>query len=735
MRYVWILGVWSCVDLCAERPADDNLDIPIDSSLIDTGSSEPIPDVKAEHVVVIVLDGARIEETFGTDRFNYSDAAEESIPTSELFVSFKEQVLPQGALIRPGYNTGITITGPGHCSILTGIRQNFGQFSTPADPGWYRPELPTVYEAVRKVFPDSVMKVGGNTDHVHAMDHSVYPGVTSDDGAVYDFVSEDDDPEKPNDADEAVLTWMQEQLSSSAPPMVMLGNMHSMDRAGHYNSSDWAYGERVEQMGDPIVDFWNWIQSDASGVKDKTLMIVVADHGRHRWGDEEAERLEGDERYDQDFRTHGDQCRGCRELPMFLVGPGIKAGVDTDVPYSLEDIGRTIAYAVGADFPTADGMVIADAFTTPPPAGTDRSGEVRVAVGGDSVATQMYSDDPAHRSSIVLDGETVSSSAAGLAEEPTVVNTEMGTFACWRELTLDIDSDAIDWPWVARCMRKSGTAWTDIGFPVDEVWPLFTTSMVADGDELVVAFADNSNATTYSETRGGVRLARWNDNTGWQLAENFNGELYPNNPVVTMHDGGAFVAYAASDVEGDSTDPGRYTRHVEVHRIDWSSAEPEFVEIYRTYADGCPEEAKCPTYDPTVDAEGYTYGRMEAATLADLGEGLGLAFIGYSDQVGNTILVSAGSDSGDVWEAPRRVDTTGRVFGHINPVWIGDLLVWARLSEDDTVEVCRAVRQGEPDCIDTGYPRIMGLNTDGTTVMASLDHGNAEWVSEVIEWP
>jgi hypothetical protein len=259
--------------------------------------------------------------------------------------------------------------------------------------------------------------------------------------------------------------------------------------------------------------------------------------------------------------------------------------------------------------------------------------------------------------------------------------------------------------------------------------------MTADGDELVVAFADNSNATTYSDTRGGVRLARWNDLTGWRLAENFSGELYPNNPVVTMHDGGAWVTYAASDVTGSSTDAGRYTRHVEVARIDWSEDEPVFHDAFRTYADGCPEEAKCPEQDPTVDAEGYTYGRMESPTINDLGDGMAIAFIGYSDQVGNTVLVSSSDDAGDVWSTPARIDDTGRVFGHIAPVWFGDLLVWARLTDDDTVEICRLVRQVGPDCVDTGYPRIMGLNTDGTTVMASLDHGNAEWVSEEIEWP
>lgn len=738
MRYIWILGVWSCMDLCAENPSSGDQEIPVDSSLVDTGSgtTHVIPDVKPEHVVIIVMDGARIEETFGTDQLTESDAYETPVPVSTLFTNFKDKVLPQGTLVRPGYNTGITITGPGHCSLLTGIRQNYGQFSTPGEAGWYRPQLPTIYEAIRKVMPDAVLKVGGNTEHVKALDHSIYPGVTDADGAVYDFIADENDAGKPNGADESILTWMEEQLGGDAPPTLMLGNMHSMDRAGHYNSSEWAYGEKVAEMDDPLVNFWSWVQSDASGVKDKTLMIVVADHGRHRWGDEEVARLNDDPKYVEDFQTHGDQCRGCREVPMFLVGPGIKAGQTLDLPYTLEDVARTAAYSLGVDFPTADGLVMKEAYTTTPDDSVDRSGSVSPAVAGSSTAAQVYTSDPWLRSEVTLDGTVYSS--GNLAEEPKLVSNAAGTFACWRELTLDVSGTEIDWPWAPRCFEKNGTTWEDIGFPVEQVWPLWTASMQADGSDLLVSFADNSNATTYSDTRGGVRMARW-DGTSWTVASGFTGVLYPGNPALVMHDGKSYVAYAASDVTdlgggSTSTDGGRYTRHIEVQAVDWSSDEPTFTELWRTYTDGCPAEAKCPAFDPTVDAEGFTYERMEQPTLADVSDGMGVAFVAYSEEVGNTILVSQSNSDGSSWDVPWRIDTSGRVLGHIDPVWVGSKLVFARLSTSDTVEICRSVSLGTPDCIDTDSPRIAGLAYDGTTAQVSVDVGTAQWEIENLEW-
>ena len=131
-----------CVRL-SPRPVDDSgvvVDTDADSDSDSDTDSDPTIRPLAEHVIIMVMDGARLDETFGND---YSEAS--GADAADLFLPVKERLGPIGTIIKPGYNTGITITGPGHCSLLTGARQQFGHFATPAGAGMYRPELPTLY--------------------------------------------------------------------------------------------------------------------------------------------------------------------------------------------------------------------------------------------------------------------------------------------------------------------------------------------------------------------------------------------------------------------------------------------------------------------------------------------------------------------------------------------------------------------------------------------------------------
>ena len=112
--------------------------------------------------------------------------------------------------------------------------------------------------------------------------------------------------------------------------------------------------------------------------------------------------------------------------------------------------------------------------------------------------------------------------------------------------------------------------------------------------------------------------------------------------------------------------------------------------------------------------------------------GLALAFNAWSTEVGNTVLGVAdptGSDPEIV-----RLDDSGRVFGHIPPVWSEGEVVWARLSETDTVEVCRAAIGASADCTDTGRSRILGLSVGSGGVVASLDGGVGAWSVETVAW-
>ena len=61
---------------------------------------------KTEYVIVLVIDGPRISETFGDSTFQY-------IPNLARILA------PQGVLVKGFKNNGVTHTNPGHVAIAT----------------------------------------------------------------------------------------------------------------------------------------------------------------------------------------------------------------------------------------------------------------------------------------------------------------------------------------------------------------------------------------------------------------------------------------------------------------------------------------------------------------------------------------------------------------------------------------------------------------------------------------
>ena len=733
-----------CVRL-SPRPLDDSgvvedSDTDSDSdSQVDT-NIDPTLRPLAEHVIIMVMDGARLDETFGD---GYSEAS--ASLTADLFQPVKERLGPIGTIIKPGYNTGITITGPGHCNLLTGARQEFGHFATPAGAGMYRPELPTLYEAFRDQFgsPEAQMVLTGNTDHVESLAYSLYPGFGSADQANYRLVS---DPSDPNDTEPAandvqVVDAVQSRLEIDQPRL-LLANLHAMDRAGHYNSDPMAYGQRVEQMAQPLVDLWDWIQSDQSGeMKDSTVLVIVADHGRHRWGDEAEERLGGSD--GPDFRNHGDQCRGCREIPVIMVGPGIKQGVTITAPYTQEDISVTVARLLGVALPYGSGMVIEEALEGEP-AVAQRSGAIAPALAPTFSAASVYANDDGVQSILQVDGVPFSSAEAIHAEAPVAFSDGSRDVVCWRELTLMIGSDELDWPWFGECRtRVDGGDWLALALPDKVVSSVWRPALAEDSaGKLMLAFADNTNSSTYwnSLLPASIKLWRWSDASGWEGTSDSGpatDSIFPGNPSLTRIGETWFVAYANSDLGAShSTNPGRYTRHVSVQQVTWGDRQ-SWSEIWRNVTSACDPTVGCPNFTPTADTEGNEYGRYEHPQIASIENTLYVGYLAYSE-AGNTILLSTGTGKGASWDTPQRVDTTGRVLGHIPPLWVNGALYWARISSSDSVEVCKLIPGDVADCVDTGSPRIMGLSgavvAGETAIVASLDGGVAEWEVSPVVW-
>ena len=65
--------------------------------------------LKTEHVIIVVIDGARYSETWGEP--------------SHVYIPLQSSLSSQGVLFENFTNSGVTSTIPGHTSIVTGVIQ------------------------------------------------------------------------------------------------------------------------------------------------------------------------------------------------------------------------------------------------------------------------------------------------------------------------------------------------------------------------------------------------------------------------------------------------------------------------------------------------------------------------------------------------------------------------------------------------------------------------------------
>ncbi len=665
----------------------------------DTASHAP------RRALVLVLDGSRYAETFGTEA---SEAS--SVPGRELFGEFTSEMLPRGTLYTAAVAANVTVTPPGHGDIITGRHNNLALMPATGGAGYYRPEYPTLFEATEEAFPGTKTHLVRNTVHLEGLERSLHPGWPEADGATAMNTQTEQDS-----SDQTVIDALYEVLGRSR---LVVANLHDIDRAGHSQTNEKAYAHGLEVVAPELTTLWDWIESDASGeLAGNTLLVVVADHGRHDWEDDGGE--------DWDYHNHGDQCVGCRDIPIFLAGPGIRAGVELDTPATLEDVGATVAAWLRVPLPHTTGRVLAEAFGSesfPAQAGT-----AWIAADDDgttsTVATVEWTGDPAQRGTVRRDGLDLDSSA-WIAADPEALALGDGTVTCWRALAGAPDGH--DWNWQPRCEASIGGVTHDLVVPASMAAPSWRPSLAA-GAEGDVSFAWADNPTAVVETAGlaEVRVATWTRASDWtpSLVGKI-GAIYPGNPSLARAGERQFVAWAASDAAGDAGDsinPARYTRHVEVAEVGES-----FTVLWRAYTEPCPADAGCTEQEPTLDDGGQDWGRMENPALSAREDGLDLAWLSWGEGGATVHVVRSDADYAN-WGTPTRVDDTSRVLGHVEPRWHGGTLYYARLTTDDTVELCAWAESST--CIDTGASAITDLAATRDGVLALL-HRDGAWAVE-----
>jgi hypothetical protein len=673
---------------------------------VETGDSWVLPEDlfgAALYGVIMVPDGTRIEETFGdktTWGEGYSDAYEG--PTAEIWQDIRAELYPQGAIAKPAYATGITITLPGHVDMALGKRTPHGHHPATANlPGLYRPELPTIWELLREQ-DDSVPadKVGftGNTVHMQAINYSLYPGLGSAMPGTYDFVDDrgGNNPAAQPAEDPPVIERVVEHLQDGW--RLQLVNLHQIDRMGHYNPDQ--HVPDIIEVDDDLTQLWNeTIQGDPE-LRDRTVMVIVSDHGRHRF-----------EETDPPWQHHGDGCSGCREVPMMLLGPGVRQGAEVEGPYVLEDVGATVGWLMGIQTPYATGLIMTEMLEGTPEL-PQRSGPHALHSSADLLAYQQFRDEAASRSEIVLDGTTFSNPEAIHVEQPKVLRTDPVDYACWREVTVGTDDEF--WNWMPVCKRRLRAGdWADLGSaPAPLVWPYWDPALAVDtGGRLHLAWS--ANDTGGAQTSSGIYLARWTVNRGWEGGETYvEGSFFPVHPSLAIDDEGvAWVAWSAGTSDGE----GRYTRHVEVHKVTWPTGATQRWE--RSLATGY------------SDAQGRSYEREDDANLTIVDGDVHLAYFAVNSDGTNLLSTKLVDGEGD-WSSVHASDDTGRVFIHVRPQWSDDgWLYWARLDAEGEAEVCRAHASAMTDaqCEATGAPYLESLAPMGDGVQITTSTGDRQW--------
>lgn len=283
---------------------------------------------QTENVIILVIDGPRMSETFGDTSYHY-------IP------NLARVLAPQGVLMKNFRNNGPTYTNAGHTAITTGVYQriNNGGMELPRNPSifqYFLKEKQLSMENAWVIASKGKLSILGNTKDKkwrNQFQPSLYCGVngsgvgyTSDDKCFADAV----------------------RLLKAHHPKLTLINLLEVDVKGHIN--DWnGYLKAIVNTDKKALELWNFIQND-SIYKDKTTLFITNDHGRH---------LEG---HKNGFVNHGDNCEGCRSIYLIALGPDFKSNTVIDRSYGLIDISSTISEMLKFDFPVSKGQVMTELF-------------------------------------------------------------------------------------------------------------------------------------------------------------------------------------------------------------------------------------------------------------------------------------------------------------------------------------------------------------------------------------
>ncbi len=288
---------------------------------------------KTEHVVILVIDGPRYSETFGDSSCQY-------IP------KMGKELIREGVLYTNFRANGPTYTNSGHTAITTGVYQSISNAgkTLPKNPSFFQYFLKETNVDKSKAWIISSkgkLEILANTKKKkwwNVYMPMTYCGVK---GHSAEYVG-----------DIQTYNKVIEVFTNDAPVLTLI-NFLEVDANAHQN--DWEnYLRTLKNCDDYANELWKFIQAD-SVMGGKTTLLITNDHGRHLDGIKDG------------FKSHGDNCEGCRHISLLAMGPDFKQDVIITEEGELIDISATIAEILGFCMPTTRGRILTEMFVQPQP--------------------------------------------------------------------------------------------------------------------------------------------------------------------------------------------------------------------------------------------------------------------------------------------------------------------------------------------------------------------------------
>jgi predicted AlkP superfamily pyrophosphatase or phosphodiesterase len=265
-----------------------------------------------QRVVIVVVDGPRYQETW-----NYKNRS---------FISNRNELSKEGVLFTNFKNTGITLTNPGHTSIVTGVNQNIN------NAGAQLPDQPSIFQYYlkEKVLPNSACQIIASKDKLAVLSNCL--NLTYKNKFMPEYNCGISGLNSGYREDKETFKVALQTLANKHPNLVLI-QFKEPDASGHAN--DWrGYVNGIQKTDEYIGLIWKYLQED-SYFFGKTSLFVTNDHGRH------------DDNVSNGFVNHGDNCNGCRHIELLAIGPDFSKGKVISNSYNQTDLASTIGTILG----------------------------------------------------------------------------------------------------------------------------------------------------------------------------------------------------------------------------------------------------------------------------------------------------------------------------------------------------------------------------------------------------